>query len=83
MRNYTFMVINNTGVYGCNSTIRESTTFALTTFPSEYTSPMDCVYPLIAPMIGYKVKITFLYLDIQQANFSMDRVEVYDGKKLA
>ena len=77
------MVIHNTGVYGCNSTIRENTTFALTTFPSKYTGPMDCVYSLIAPMIGYKVKITFLYLDIQQANCSMDRLEVYDGKKLA
>ena len=77
------MVIHDTGVYGCNSAIRGNTTFALTTFPSEYTIPMNCVYSLIAPMIGYKVKVTFLYLDIQDANCSTDRMEVYDGKKLA
>ena len=77
------MVFYDAGVYGCNSTIRENTTFALSIFPSEYTSPIDCVYSLIAPMIGYKVKVTFLYLDIQEANCSLDRVEVYNGKRLA
>ena len=34
-------------------------------------------------MIGYKVKVTFLYLDIQDVDCSTDRIEVYDGKKLA
>ena len=43
---------------------------------------MDCVYSLIAPMTGYKVKITFLYLDIQDAECRTDKVEIYDGKKL-
>ena len=43
---------------------------------------MDCMYSLIAPMIGYKVKITFLYLDIQDAECSTEKIEIYDGKKL-
>ena len=76
------MLIYNTGVYGCSSTIRENTTFSLTTFPSKYSSPVNCVYSLIAPMIGYKVKITLLYLDIQDAECSTEKIEIYDGKKL-
>ena len=76
------MLFCNAGVYGCNSSIRENTTFGFTTFPSEYSTPMDCMYSLIAPMIGYKVKITFLYLDIQDAECSTEKIEIYDGKKL-
>ena len=76
------MLFYNAGVYGCSSTIRENTTFGLTTFPSEYSTPMDCVYSLIAPMTGYKVKITFLYLDMQDAECSTEKIEIYDGKKL-
>ena len=77
------IVIYVTGVYGCNSKIWENTTFALSNFPSKYTSPVYCVYSLIGPMIGYKVKVTFLYLDIQDSDCSTDRIEVYGGKKLA
>ena len=33
-------------------------------------------------MIGYKVKITFIYLDIQDAECSTEKIEIYDGKKL-
>lgn len=69
-------------MYGCDITLKEKTTFALTTFPSEYTDPVNCTYSLIAPLKNYKVKLTFLYLDIQGADCSMDRIEVYTGKKL-
>ena len=60
----------------------EKTQLLLSNFPSKYTSPVDCVYSLIGPMIGYKVKVTFLYLDIQDGDCSADRIEVYDGNKL-
>ena len=44
---------------------------------------MNCVYSLIRPKKNYKVKVTFLYLDIRDADCSTDRMEVYDGKYLA
>jgi len=43
---------------------------------------LRCTYSLIAPSKDYKVKLTFLYLDIQNADCSMDRIEVYNGKKI-
>ena len=70
-------------MYGCNITIQENDTFALSTFPSQYTSPISCVYSLNGPKKNYKVKVTFLYLDIQDADCSTDRIEVYDGKNFA
>lgn len=69
-------------MYGCDVKLYENTTFALATFPLKYTDPMHCTYSLIAPKGDYKVKLTFLYLDIQAADCSMDRIEVYNGKKL-
>ena len=41
------------------------------------------MYSLKAGPKNYKVKITFLYLDIQDADCSTDKIEVYDGKYLA
>ena len=70
-------------MYGCNFTIKDNDTFALPIFPPNYTSPIDCVYSLIAPRRYYKVKVTFLYLDIQDANCSTDRIEVYTGRYLS
>ena len=69
-------------MYGCDVKLKENTTFALATFPSQYTDPVNCIYSLNAPRNGYKVKLTFLYLDIQGANCSMDKIEVYRGRKL-
>lgn len=69
-------------MYGCDIKLKENTTFALATFPSQYMDPVKCTYSLKSPRKGYKVKLTFLYLDIQSANCSMDRIEVYNGSKL-
>ena len=69
-------------MYGCNRTVKNNNTIALATFPLKYTTPVDCVYSLIAPRKDQKVKVTFLYLDIQDAVCSTDRVEVYDGRRL-
>ena len=67
-------------MYGCNITIRENNTFALSSFPSQYTSPIDCVFSLSGPTKNHKIKVIFLYLDIQDADCSRDRIEVYDGR---
>ena len=42
---------------------------------------MDCTFTLSAPS-RYNVKLNFLYLDIQDADCSKDRIEVYRGKSL-
>lgn len=42
---------------------------------------MNCTYSLVAPR-HYKVKLTFLYLDIQDADCSTDRIELYNGRQL-
>ena len=69
-------------MYECDIKLKETTTFALATFPLKYTDPMECMYSLRAPLKGYKVKLTFLYLDIQSANCSQDRIELYNGRSL-
>ena len=69
-------------MYGCDVKLKENTTFALATFPSKYTNRLRCTYSLIAPSKDYKVKLTFLFLDIQSADCSMDRIEVYNGKNI-
>lgn len=62
--------------------MKENNTFALATFPSKYSTPVDCVYSLVGPSRHHKVKVTFLYLDMQDAECSTDRIEVYDGKRV-
>ena len=69
-------------MYGYDIELEENTTFALATFPSKYGDQLRCTYSLIAPSKDYKVKLTFLYLDIQNADCSMDRIEVYNGKNI-
>ena len=69
-------------MYGCNSTIKRNKTFGLATFPSKYATPVDCVFSLIGPTKQHRAEVTFLYLDIQDADCSTDRIEVYDGRKL-
>ena len=69
-------------MYDCDIKLKENTIFALATFPLKYTDPMNCTFSLNAPLRGYKVKLTFLYLDIQGADCSKDRIEVYNGKSL-
>ena len=67
------------GIYGCNTVISKTTTFALSAFPSKYNGPIDCVYYFLPPWRKDKVKLTFLYLDIVNADCSTDKLEVYDG----
>ena len=69
-------------MYGCNSTIKRNKTFGLGKFPSKYATPVDCVFSLIGPTKQHRAEVTFLYLDIQDADCSRDRIEVYDGRKL-
>ena len=68
-------------MYGCDITIKENDTFALSTFPSQYVNKL-CVFADCSKK-NYKVKITFLYLDIQDTDCSTDKIEVYNGKYLA
>lgn len=68
-------------MYGCDIKLKKTTTFAPATFPSQYTDPVNCTYSLIAPRKN-RVKLTFLYLDIQGADCSTDRIEVYSGAKI-
>ena len=60
--------------YGCNLIPSTNIRFALATFPSKYARRTDCVYYFL-----FKVKITFLYLDMVDADCSVDRIEIYDG----
>ena len=63
-------------MYGCYIVPipRGNIRLALATFPSKYNRKTDCVYFFIS-----KVKLTFLYLDIVDADCSTDRIEIYDG----
>ena len=71
----------HTAVYDCNIVVSTTTTFGLPTFPSKYNDEIDCVYYFVP--IRYRarqrVKLTFLYLDIVNADCSTDKIEIYDG----
>ena len=60
--------------YGCNIIPSNYNRFALSTFPSKYSRRTDCVYYFLS-----RVKLTFLYLDIVDADCSKDRIEIYNG----
>ena len=66
-----------TGQYGCALLPSSNTKFGLSTFPLKYNSNVNCVYYLLSRR--QKVKLTFLYLDIINADCSQDRIEIYDG----
>ena len=67
----------------CGIVLSTNSTFTLPKFPARYRSPVNCTYSLVAPQDkGSRTKITFLYLDIQDADCSMDRIEVYNGRNL-
>ena len=61
-------------MYGCNLIPSRNTRFALATFPSKYNRRTDCIYYFLS-----RVKLTFLYLDIVDADCSTDRIEIYNG----
>ena len=60
--------------YGCYLVPSSNTRFALSTFPSKYNRRTDCVYYFLS-----RVKLTFLYLDIVDADCIRDRIEIYNG----
>ena len=66
-----------TGEYGCILLPNSNTNFGLSTFPSKYNSSVDCIYYLLSRK--QRVKLTFLYLDIANADCSRDRIEICDG----
>ena len=66
-------------MYDCNTVFSTATTFALSTFPSKYNGPIDCVYYFVPPRNKHRVKLTFLYLDIVSADCSTDKIEIFDG----
>ena len=58
----------------------QNSSLTLATFPLKYRTPVNCTYSLVAPQnMENRIKITFLYLDIQDADCSMDRIEIYNG----
>jgi len=61
--------------------INEEVTFGPTTFPSKYIDPMLCKYQIVAPSRNQKVKLTFLYMDIQHSDCHTDSVAVYSGRQ--
>ena len=67
------------GRYGCNLVTSVNTKFALFSFPSKYNGPLNCVYYFLPSSRRSRVKFTFLYLDILDADCSKDRIEIYDG----
>ena len=72
---YTYLL---TGVYECGIIIQSiNTTIGLPSFPSKYSSPINCLYYFQSLMQG--VRLTFLYLDILAADCNMDRIEIYEG----
>ena len=66
-------------MYRCNTVISSSTKFSLSTFPSKYNNPIDCVFYFLLPRKAHRMKLRFLYLDIVAADCSTDRIEIYDG----
>ena len=50
----------------------------MSTFPSKYHGPVNCVYYFVSPHRKHRVKITFLYSDILDADCRRDRIEIYD-----
>ena len=71
--NYSF-----TGIYECSIIIQSiNTTIALPSFPSKYSSPINCAYYFQSSTD--RVQITFLYLDILAADCNTDRIEIYEG----
>jgi len=69
-----------TGQYGCSLIISDNTTFALPTFPSKYKDPIiNCAFFFISPLNKPRVRLTFLYLDIHDADCNTDKIEVFTG----
>ena len=67
-------------MYDCNIVFTTTTTFALPTFPSKYNDTIDCVYYFVPRnRRRLRVKLTFLYLDIVNADCSTDKIEIYEG----
>ena len=67
-----------TGLYTCNEVISSTTEFVLPDFPSKYNGPINCAYYVFLPSRRNTIKLTFLYLDIQNADCETDRIEIYD-----
>lgn len=60
--------------------ITKEGTFGPTTFPSKYIDPMACQYRIVAPGITHRVRLTFLYVDVQDSECYLDNVAAYDGR---
>ena len=66
------------GLYACTTLPGSSTILGLSTFPSKYNDSFICSYTFIGIDLQ-KVKVTFLYLDIVNADCNKDKIEIYDG----
>ena len=64
-------------MFWCYYISYQPTTFGLFTFPSKYYNSVSCLYHFLSSK--QRIKITFLYLDIVNANCSQDRIEIFDG----
>ena len=67
-----------TGLFACPALPRSSTTIGLSTFPSKYNDSFICQYTFSGFQFQ-KVKLTFLYLDIVNADCNKDKIEIYDN----
>ena len=75
---YTVLHFLYAGLYACPALPESSTTIGLSTFPSKYNDSFICSYTFNG--FGFqKVKLTFLYLDIVNADCNKDKIEIYDG----
>ena len=61
--------------------INKKGTFGPATFPSKYIDPVVCQYHIMTPSRNQKVKLTFLYVDVQDSDCHMDSVAVYSGRQ--
>ena len=78
MINYQLYLCNiSTGEYGCVLLPNSNAKFGLSTFPSKYTRRVDCIYYFLSRR--QRVKLTFLYSDIVNADCSKDKIGIYDG----
>ena len=73
-----------TGSFGCSRILGTDGKFGLATFPSKYTSRLNCEYFLWSFITGtHTMKLKFLYLDIVNADCNQDRLEIYEGSRRA
>jgi len=68
-------------MFNCSQVITDEGTFGPTSFPAKYIDPMVCQYRIVAPSRRHQVKLSFLYVDVQDSNCHLESVAVYSGTR--